>query len=306
MVNTDILNRLAQAERLARAGKLQRIFQNPSRYMQAQWHRKVEYPRTHVGMEVQTPTIFGQDMQVILPAGMDIYLLGAKGHDSEIRLARLLCKELSLGNTFIDVGAHFGFFSGLSAKLVGPTGTVIACEAAPKTFAVLEKNLANEPNAMAHHLAIAAKSGILTFTEFPVEYSEFNTLRPGQFDQTEWRANNPPIEVNVPAISLDELIGEGSADFIKIDVEGAEDVVVAGMTQILKRAHPPLICLEYLTAARDNSAHLEAISVLEAAGLTAHEISAGGELLPTSIAAIDDQIRRQGDDSDNIVFLRES
>ena len=304
MVNTDILNRLAQAERLARAGKLQRIFQNPARYMQAQWHRKVEYPRTNEGMEVRTPTIYGQDMEVILPAGMDIYLLGAKGHDSEIRLARLLCKELSLGNTFIDVGAHFGFFSGLSAKLVGPTGTVIACEAAPRTFTVLEKNLAPETNATAHHLAIAAERGILTFNEFPVEYSEFNTLRPGQFDGTEWRANNKPVEVEVPAISLDELIGEGAADFIKIDVEGAEDVVIEGMTQLLKRAHPPLICLEYLTAARDNTAHLEAISILEAAGLSAHEISAGGELLPTNIAAIDDQIRRQGDDSDNVVFSR--
>ena len=306
MVKTDILNRLAQAERLARAGKLQRIFQNPARYMQAQWHRKVEYPRTQEGMEVQTPTIFGKDMEVILPAGMDIYLLGAKGHDSEIRLARLLCNELSLGNTFIDVGAHFGFFSGLSAKLVGPTGTVIACEAAPKTFTVLEKNLASEANATAHHLAIAAEKGILTFTEFPVEYSEFNTLRPSQFDGTAWLANknNKPVEVEVPAISLDELIGEGTADFIKIDVEGAEDVVIAGMTQLLKRDHSPVICLEYLTAARENTAHREAIAVLEAAGFSAHEISAGGELLPTSIAAIDDQIRRQGEDSDNVVFRR--
>jgi len=304
VVSTDILNRLAQAERLARAGKLQRIFQNPARYMQAQWHRKVEYPRTHEGMQVLTPTIFGQDMEVILPAGMDIYLLGAKGHDSEIRLARLLCKELNAGNTFIDVGAHFGFFSGLSAKLVGSNGTVIACEAAPKTFAVLEKNLAKESNATAHHLAIAAERGVLTFTEFPVEYSEFNTLRPGQFDQSDWRSSNEPAEVQVPAISLDELIGEGAADFIKIDVEGAEDVVVSGMTQLLKRIHPPLICLEYLTAARDNTAHLEAISVLESAGLSAHEISAGGELLPTNIAFIDDQIRRQGEDSDNIVFKK--
>ena len=304
VVNTDILNRLAQAERLARAGKLQRIFQNPTRYMQAQWHRKVEYPRTHVGMEVQTPTIFGQDMQVILPAGMDIYLLGAKGHDSEIRLSRLLCKELSFGNTFIDVGAHFGFFSGLSAKLVGPTGTVIACEAAPKTFAVLEKNLANEKNATPHHLAIAAERGVLTFTEFPVEYSEFNTLRPGQFDMSAWRAKSEAVEVEVPAISLDELIGEGAADFIKIDVEGAEDVVVAGMTQLLKRKHPPIICLEYLTATRENTAHLEAIAVLEDAGMVAHEISASGDLLPTSIAAIDDQLRRQGEDSDNVVFRR--
>lgn len=306
MVNTDILNRLAQAERLARAGKLQRIFQNPARYMQAQWHRKVEYPRTHVGMEVQTPTIFGQDMQVILPAGMDIYLLGAKGHDSEIRLARLLCKELSPGKTFVDVGAHFGFFSGLSAKLVGPSGTVIACEAAPQTFAVLEKNLAQERNATAHHLAIADKSGVLTFTEFPVEYSEFNTLRPGQFDLSAWRAKNEAVEVEVPAITLDELIGEGAADVIKIDVEGAEDVVIAGMTQLIKRSYPTIICLEYLTAARENAAHLEAIAVLEAAGMVAHEISTSGELLPTTIAAIDDQLRRQGEDSDNIVFRRES
>jgi len=304
VVNTDILARLEEAERLARGAKWQRVLKNPARYMQAQWHRKVEYPRTQEGMKVQTPTVFDQDMEVILPAGMDIYLLGAKGHDSEIRLARLLCKELNVGNTFIDVGAHFGFFSGLSAKLIGPTGTVIACEAAPKTFEVLEKNLAKSNNATSHHLAIAAKTGVLKFTEFPVEYSEFNTLRPGQFDASEWRSNNKAVEVEVPAISLDELIGEGAADFIKIDVEGAEDVVIAGMTQLLNRSNPPLVCLEYLTAIRDNTAHLEAIAVLEDAGLVAHEISSTGELLPSNIASIDDQLRRQGEDSDNVVFKK--
>jgi FkbM family methyltransferase len=302
VLNTDILAQLAKAERLARAGKWRRVLKNPARYAQAQWHRKVDYPRTREGMQVKTPTIFGQDMEVILPAGMDIYLLGAKGHDSEIRLTRLLCNVLVEGNTLVDVGAHFGFFSGLAAKLVGSTGTVIACEAAPKTYAVLEKNLADQANTTAHHLAIAAKHGILTFTEFPLAYSEFNTLRPDQFDESDWRFANQPEQVEVPAISLDELIGDGAADFIKIDVEGAEDVVLAGMTRLLNRPLPPLVCIEYLTAARDNTAHLEAIATLEAAGFKAHEISARGELIPSSIAAIDDQLRRLGEDSDNIVF----
>jgi FkbM family methyltransferase len=305
-VNVEqILEGIAKAERLANGAKWQRALHDPSRYLQAQWHHKVEYPRTHRGWQVSTATVFGEDMEVILPAGMDIYLLGAKGHSSELRLAKLLCKTLLPGQTFVDVGAHFGFFSGLAAKLVGGQGKVIACEAAPQTFSVLRQNLEAFSQATAHHLAIAAEPGKLTFTEFPVEYSEFNTLRPAQFDNAEWLEHNQPQQVEVEAMPLDDLLAdEAEVNFIKIDVEGAEDIVIAGMKRLLERARPPVICMEYLTAARDNSAHLEAIAMLEQAGMHAHEISGDGELLPASLADIDDHLRRQKEDSDNVVFVR--
>ena len=302
MVVSDILNRLDEAEKLARAATWQQVLKNPSRYAQAQWHRKVDYPRTHIGMHVDTPTVFGDEMKVTLPAGMDVYLFGAKVKDAEFRLARLLCRELNPGNTFIDVGAHFGYFSGLSAKLVGPSGTVISCEAVPSTFALLEQNLSIDSNTTAHHLAIAAERGILTVTEASFDDSEFDAMSSSLFDASEWRSNSKPAEVGVPAISLDELIGESAADFIRIDADGAEDVVIAGMSQLLSRTHVPMLCMDYLTSELDNTAHLEAISILEAAGLHTFEISESGEMLPSSIAAIDDHLRRQEKESEIVIF----
>ena len=302
MVNNDILTRLEEAERLSRAGTWQQVLKNPSRYAQAQWHRKVDYPRTHVGMQVDAPTVFGQEMRVTLPAGMDIYLFGAKIKESEFRFARLLCHELKGGNTFIDVGAQFGYFSCLSAKLVGPNGTVIACEAVPSTCAILEHNLSEESNATTHHLAIAAERGILVVSEAPVADSEMDAFSSSLFDASDWRSDKKTVEVGVPAISLDELIGEGAADFIRINVKGAEDVVISGMSQILHRTHPPIVCMDYLTSARDNTAHLETITILEAAGFHTFEISRNGELIPSSIASIDDHLRRQNKESEIVVF----
>ncbi len=301
---TELRSRLLSAQRLAEAGKMQRLLHNPVRYTRAQWHRHVLYRHRQEGRSAFAKTIYDQPLQVILPAGMDVYLLGAKGHVSELRLARLLIETLQPGDTFIDVGAHFGFYSGLAASLVGAEGRVLAVEAALGTYEVLTRNLASFPQAECYHIAVSDKKGKLRFTEFPVAYSEYNTLRPQQFADSQWLAAHPGQEVEVRALALDELLGDQRVDFIKIDVEGAEDACVAGMKRLLQRTYPPLICIEYLATSRGNTAHRTAIDTLLAAGLQLHEISAEGALLPTTLPEVDAYLASSGEDSCNLVVGR--
>src|SRR3954468_546190 len=49
---------------------------------------------------------------------------------------------LQRGDTFIDVGANEGYFSVVAARLVGPTGRVIAIEPQSRLARVLERNFA--------------------------------------------------------------------------------------------------------------------------------------------------------------------
>src|SRR5438874_8565674 len=54
----------------------------------------------------------------------------------------LLLRVLPVGGVFVDIGANVGTFAIPAAKHVGPSGRVVAIEASPTVFKVLEKNVA--------------------------------------------------------------------------------------------------------------------------------------------------------------------
>src|SRR3954447_9594533 len=50
-------------------------------------------------------------------------------------------RALRTGDTFIDVGANIGYFSMLASKLVGPGGSVVALEASPEFYEIVQENI---------------------------------------------------------------------------------------------------------------------------------------------------------------------
>ena len=59
---------------------------------------------------------------------------------NELPVQNAVTAVLRPGDEFVDVGANVGFFSLLAARLVGPTGRVVAIEALPANVAALEAN----------------------------------------------------------------------------------------------------------------------------------------------------------------------
>ncbi|AMR26798.1 hypothetical protein A0257_06520 [Hymenobacter psoromatis] len=303
LVNAELLRSLRRVEQLAALPKLGRLLRRPGPYIYAIGFRLLRYSRTKRGVARQTRTFFDAPMTVVLPAGTDIYLTGGKSHDSEIRLARFLIQHLAPGDVFADVGAHFGYFSLLAARLVGEAGQVLAFEASRATYAVLAANVAAVPAVRARHCAVSDAPGQLAFYEFPVHYNEYNSLSIEQFAQEKWFQNEPATRIEVPAITLDSCFAAPAPppDIIKIDVEGAEFQVVSGATELLRRA-APVVVLEYLEPKRHNAAHRQAAALLAALNYQPHRISAEGRLI--ACPDLDAYLQASGIDSDNFVFVK--
>lgn len=153
------------------------------------------------------------------------------GEIYESKLISLFEKKVRAGDTVIDVGANFGYFTVRLSKLVGPAGRVIALEPDPMNLAILEKNLAenNCKNVTVIGKAASDKVGETTLFLNNGSYASHslaqdNVIKPGGGMQVEMT-------------TLDALAGELdlNVNFVKTDAQGAEGRILAGAQEILAR-----------------------------------------------------------------------
>jgi FkbM family methyltransferase len=146
------------------------------------------------------------------------------------------------GWTCADVGAHHGAITRRLARLVGPTGRVIAFEAHPDNVRELERTLAAE------HLDARVRIENLAVTDGSRTRVELHSGR--RHSSAEWNivgtdleGRPTPPELEVRATSLDAYFeSQGVAvDLVKIDVEGAEREVFVGMRRLLRERRPELV-----------------------------------------------------------------
>lgn len=134
----------------------------------------------------------------------------------------LLASRIRDGFCFIDVGANIGAYSLFVAARAGRGARILAVEPQPDVFARLTYNIAQNPfgTVKAIACALADKAGELTLFLDPANKGESSVriLRSSN-------ANS----VRVPAMTLLSVVqGEGyeRIDAIKLDVEGAEDLIL--------------------------------------------------------------------------------
>jgi FkbM family methyltransferase len=296
-----LMKKLDAIERLARGSVVGRFLKNPVRYVSAVGYWRLVYPLRKRGRFALARTFFGSEMEVVLPSATEIFLFGAKTHDSEIRLARFLMKNLRPGDTFCDVGAHFGYFTLLASQLVGENGRVIAFEASRSTFGILKKNTMQAANVTALHRAASDENKTLVFNEFPALFSEYNSLVLPEIKNAAWLKNNPPQRIEVQGQRLDDFFENEKhiPQIIKIDVEGAEPQVLRGMEHFLKN-HSPTLVMEYLTGTGQNKAHREALAFAQSLGYQFFRIKKDGKI--EACEDVETAMRKAGLESDNLVM----
>ena len=187
-------------------------------------------------------TFWGDEMNVVLPEVVS-QNLSNYGYFEE-GLSIFLLTYLKEGATFFDIGAHFGYFSSLAARLVGNNGQVHSFEPTRSTFDVLMLNTSAFANTRINNLALWSSSKLLPFCDFGVEYSAFNSLFDPRLDQ-EIKAKLTPVSYDVQTISVDEYVAQTGAvpTFVKIDAESAEFEILKGMESVL-RQYRPMVCIE--------------------------------------------------------------
>jgi FkbM family methyltransferase len=146
----------------------------------------------------------------------------------------------------VDVGAHYGRYTLIAAKRIGPKGKVIAIEADPKNFDMLNKNI--KLNELSEHVitlnfaATSNKSKVkLSIPEKKSGHTIYSSIIPDRAPTEKF------IEVN--ANTLDNLLHENEIsleqlNWIKIDVEGAELDVLKGATNILSKSKDISLLIE--------------------------------------------------------------
>jgi FkbM family methyltransferase len=141
------------------------------------------------------------------------------------------------GMTVFDVGANVGFYSTISARLVGPSGSVVAFDPLPTNTRMVAHNatLNSFANVSIQELALGKEDGEAKFVIS--SNPNWGTLAsvgvPGAVVG----------EQEVRIARLDTLIRQAAVpppDLMKIDVEGAEVDVLEGATETLKTSRPTL------------------------------------------------------------------
>jgi FkbM family methyltransferase len=149
----------------------------------------------------------------------------------EPNLSAFLRAHLKPGDVFVDVGANVGYFSLLAAKLVGPTGKVVAVEAAPATYDALQAALALNGVTNARAINEAAFDSVSRLAIYTVDDEE------NAGGASVVKAVGPPI-AEVPARPLADMLTDDEIArlrLVKIDVEGAEVAAVAGVLVAVPR-----------------------------------------------------------------------
>jgi FkbM family methyltransferase len=171
------------------------------------------------------------------------------------------------GSTALDVGANIGFFSMRFARWVGPTGRVIAIEPEARNVASLRARVERAGLSgvvECIQAAAADRAGLLRLAVTPGHPGDHHLAESGE-----------PIE----AVTLDELTERETrrVSLVKIDVQGAEALVIAGARRLLEEQRPAVFVeVHGPSLARLGSSPRELIESLVRLGFAGHRLTRRG------------------------------
>lgn len=222
--------------------------------------RLLRFPLKLIPTNMRLPILQGKlrGKRWIVGSGNHGCWLGSYEFEKQI----LFAKTIQTGSVVFDIGAHVGFYTLLASELVGSGGKIIAFEPLPRNIHYLKEHL--RLNGCKNVTVIEAAVGS--------EQSNITYFEEGRNSSTGHLSSKGRLEVK--AVSIDELVSKGEIpppDFIKIDVEGAEFLVLSGAKSILTTHHPTIFL-----ATHGIDGHRKCCMFLESLGYELQSISKNG------------------------------
>jgi FkbM family methyltransferase len=212
----------------------------------------------------------------------------------------VIARLLKPGDVFIDVGANVGYFTRLAADLVGRDGRVYAFEPEPDNFSALVSNARRYQNVYAIPAAVGDHDGLhKLFLNASSGCHSVVVLS----DRFRW----------TPTVCFDtfaEAVGLTSIALVKIDAEGAEPAVLAGMKRSLDRGVVRAMVIEYAPQMLTTNATAQepfVADLLRSYTVTVIEFSKYGStpdaLTPESLRALTTNMRAASDPTPGVNLL---
>lgn len=190
-------------------------------------------------------------------------------------VSRVIEQNLKSGDVFVDIGANIGYDTLLASDRVGRAGQVVAIEASPRTFALLQRNLALNAasvNVRAVNVAVADAPGRLDIYE----------IHEGNIGAATTLASRGGTRMaSVEAMPLDQILTADEMQrlrLIKMDVEGAEPPILRHILDRLVLYPPTMDIVVEASPQDDAAAWRDAFDRLRAAGFSAWAIDNAYEL----------------------------
>ncbi len=179
-------------------------------------------------LRVEVDDVYGYKFACNLPDLVQryIYLFGIW----EPNITDFVSRRLSLGDTFIDVGAHAGYYTMMASRLVGESGRVLAIEASPRIYSMLRNNLEiNEKpkNVCVLNVAVADAAKEVRLYSGPESNLGMTSI---------YRRNGFRLEGAVQGVSLNDILESEritDARLVKIDIEGSEKAALNDIKGLL-------------------------------------------------------------------------
>jgi FkbM family methyltransferase len=187
-----------------------------------------------------------KDMQTVLSSPRQrwstfLHQMKARFKRRHQTTVRQLLPYIPANGTIIDVGANFGYFAKEFARLHNRSCAVICFEPVTYNFGILKKSTGKIKNIRIENMAL---SNTATTIEIKIPIKKTGSIGPALAHMGEETARDY-ISESIPAVTLDDYIRSNNiprVDFIKIDVEGAESLVLEGAKHTLDSHRPSLFC----------------------------------------------------------------
>lgn len=185
-----------------------------------------------------------------------------------------------------DVGANIGMAT-FYFKWLYPEAHIHAFEPNPAAFKLLEKNVAvNQLKGVdLHACALSDTPGTLTL--------HVNPVYGGMLTASVFARNNTPTSVEVPTEILSQYLHSKPADFLKMDVEGAEVAIARDLNAQNSWQHIKECVIEYHHHISPASPQIGAfLESMERAGFD-YQLHTHGTVMPAVLAFQDILVRAQ-------------
>jgi FkbM family methyltransferase len=179
-------------------------------------------------------------MALLLPSGWEARYTHGR---YEPEVAAALSRLVEPGDTCVDAGAHYGYFTLLLARLCGPEGHVYSFEAHTENARILRENVrANElqSRVTVQQAAVAARRGQAELHPASMASEEWTLMESFAHRDARPSLSRPPERTRTTR--LDEYLTRAPrVDVIKMDIEGAEAEVIPSISGFLERRCPDLV-----------------------------------------------------------------